>query len=126
MLCQSKGDLEQVHHAHGFATCLALHCQFLYMQKHKDQGMTAWISDVKNAAFYLKSSGVAIIDEDVILALTAGLLESYSTFIVTLNDLPANDFTLSNVITHLLNEEVQQGHSIQSSEHHDNEALIVQ
>ena len=96
------------------------------MQKHEDQVMNAWISDVKNSVFHLKSSGVAIIDKDVILALTAGLSESYSTFIVTLNNLPANDLTLPNGITRLLNEEVRQGHSIQSSEHHDNKALIVQ
>ena len=96
------------------------------MQKHEDQVMNPWIFDVKNAAFHLKSSGVAIINEDVILALTARLLESYSTFIVTLDNLPADDLTLPNVITCLLNEEVQQGHLIQSSKHCDNEALIVQ
>jgi hypothetical protein len=119
-------NLEQVHRARGFATRLALRRQFLYMQKHEDQVMNAWISDVKNAAFHLESSGVAIIDEDIILALTAGLPESYSTFIVTLDNLSADDLTLSNVITRLLNEEVRQNHSIQSSEHRDNEALAVQ
>ena len=76
------------------------------MQKHEDQVMNPWISDVKNAAFHLESSEVAMIDKDVILALTARLPESYSTFIVTLNNLPANDLTPPNVITHLLNEEV--------------------
>ena len=55
------------------------------MQKCEDQVMNAWFSDVKHAAFHLKSSGVAIIDKNVILALTARLLESYSTFIITLN-----------------------------------------
>ena len=99
-------NLEQVHCAHGFATCLALCHQFLYMQKHEDQVINAWISDVKNAAFHLKSSGAAIIDEDIILALAAGLPESYSTFIITLDNLPANDLILPNVITCLLNEEV--------------------
>ena len=61
------------------------------------------------------------------LTLTAGLPESYSTFIVTLDNLPTDDLTLPNVITHLLNEEVRQSHSIQSSsEHRDSEALAVQ
>ena len=86
--------------------------------------MNAWISDVKNAAFRLESSGVAVIDEDVILALTAGLPESFSTFIVALNNLPTDQLTLPNVITCLLNEEVRQDHPVQSSEH--NEALAVQ
>jgi hypothetical protein len=120
-------NLEQVHRARGFATRLALRRNFLYMQKHEDQVMNSWISDVKNAAFHLESSGVAIIDEDIILALTAGLPESYSTFIVTLDNLPTDDLTLPNVITRLLNEEVRQNHSIQSSsEHRDSEALAVQ
>ena len=76
------------------------------MQKHEDQVMDAWISDVKNTAFHLGSSGVAIINEDIILALTDGLLESYSTFIVTLNNILADDLILLNVITYLLNEDV--------------------
>ena len=87
-------SLQQVHRAHGFATRLTLCCQFLYMQKREDQVMNAWISDVKNAVFHLESSGVAVIDEDVILALTAGLPESFSTFIVALDNLPTDQLTL--------------------------------
>ena len=55
--------------------------------------MVSWISDVKNATFQLEAAGVTIIDEDVILALTEGLPESYSTFIVALDSIPANDLT---------------------------------
>ena len=44
----------------------------------------------------------------LILALTEGLPESYSTFIVTLDSIPADDLTLDIVITRLLNEEVCQ------------------
>ena len=91
------------------------------MQKREDQVMNAWISDVKNAVFRLKSSGVAI-DENIILTLTAGLPESYLTFIVALDSLPTDQLTLPNVVTRLLNEEVRQNHSIQSSLEH-NEAL---
>ena len=115
-------NLEQVHRARGFATRLALRREFLYMQKREDQVMNAWISDVKNAAFRLESSGVAVIDEDVILALTAGLPESYSTFIVALDNLSTDQLTLPNVVTRLLNEEVRQNHSTPSSD----EALAVQ
>ena len=101
-------NLEQVHRAQGFATRLALRRQFLYMHKDEAQVMSSWISDVKNAAFHLESAGVAIIDEDVILALTVGLPESYSSFIVALDNLPIKELTLPNVITRLLNEEVRQ------------------
>ena len=70
--------------------------------------MVSWISDVKNAAFQIEAAGVTIIDEDVILALTEGLPESYSTFSVTLDSIPADDLTLDIIITCLLNEEVHQ------------------
>ena len=70
--------------------------------------MVSWIYDVKNAAFQLEAAGVTIIDEDVILALTEGLPESYSTFSVTLDSIPADDLTLDIIITCLLNEEVHQ------------------
>ena len=101
-------SLEQVHRARGFATRLALRRQFLYMTKRSDQAMSDWISGVKNAAFQLEAAGVAVIDEDIILALTAGLPEEYSTFIVTLNGIPPGELTLPNIVTRLLNEEVQQ------------------
>jgi gag-polypeptide of LTR copia-type/Zinc knuckle len=58
--------------------------------------------------YRLDAAGAAVIDEDIILTLTAELPESYSTLIVTLDHLSPNDLTLPNVITRLLNEEVRQ------------------
>jgi gag-polypeptide of LTR copia-type/Zinc knuckle len=101
-------SLQKVHQARGFATRLSLRRCFLYMRKRDDQPMVSWISAVKNAAFQLEAAGVTIIDEDVILALTEGLPESYSTLIVALDSIPADDLTLDIVITRLLNEEVRQ------------------
>ena len=71
-------------------------------------GMNSWIADVKNTAYCLDTAGVMIIDEDIILALTAGLLELYATLIVTFDNLPLIELMLSNLITRLLNEEMQQ------------------
>ena len=68
--------------------------------------MSGWISSVKNAAFHLENAGVSLIDEDVILALTEGLPETYSSLIVALDSIPPNDLTLANVVTRLLNEEI--------------------
>ena len=65
-------------------------------------------SDVKDAVFQLEAAGILIINEDIILALSAGLPEQYSTFIVALDRIPPNELTLLNVITWLLNEEVWQ------------------
>jgi hypothetical protein len=101
-------SLEQVHRARGFATRLALRRWFLYMRKRDDEPMSSWISSVKNAAFHLETAGVSLIDEDVILALTEGLPDTYSGLIVALDTIPPNDLTLANVITRLLNEEIRQ------------------
>jgi hypothetical protein len=62
----------------------------------------------KYCVYRLDAAGVAIIDEDIILTITAGLLDLYSMLIVTLDNLSPNELTLPNIITHLLNEEVQQ------------------
>ena len=80
------------------------------MKKGDNQVMNSWIANVKNTAYHLDAAGVMIIDEDIILTLTAGLLESYATLIVTLNSLPMNELTLSNVISSLLNEVQQNAH----------------
>ena len=99
-------SLQKVHWAHGFTTCLSLRCHFLYMCKWDDQPIVSWVSDVKRAAFQLEAAGVSTINEDIILALTEGLPDSFSTFIVTLDSLPPSELTLDNVIMRLLNEEV--------------------
>ena len=69
--------------------------------------MNSWISNVKDTEFQLEATGVSIINEDIILALSAGLPEQYSTFIVALDGIPPNELTLLNVVTWLLNKEVQ-------------------
>src|SRR5882724_8863900 len=99
-------SLQKVHQACGFATCLSLHCHFLYMHKQEDQLIVSWVLDVKKTAFQLKAMGTSTIDEDIILALTEGLLESFSTFIIALDSLLPSKLTLDNVIMRLLNEEV--------------------
>ena len=76
------------------------------MCKHDDQPMSSWVSDIKNAAFQLESAGVPVIDKDIILALTEGLPDAFSTLIVALDSLLPHDLDLTNVVTQLLNEEV--------------------
>src|SRR5882724_9087466 len=101
-------SLQKVHQACGFATCLSLCRCFLYMCKQDHQPVVSWVSDVKRATFQLEAAGISTIDEDIILALTEGLPESFLTFIVTLDSLPPSKLTLDNIITRLLNEEVRQ------------------
>ena len=99
-------SLQKVHQAHGFATHLSLHHCFLYMHKQDNQPVISWVLDM--AAFQLEAAGISIIDEDIILALTKGLPESFSVFIIALDSLPPSELTLDNVVTRLLNEEVRQ------------------
>src|SRR5882724_6253173 len=91
-------SLQKVHRAHGFATRLSLHCRFLYMRKRDDQPIVSWVSDVKKAAFQLKAAGVSTIDEDIILALTEGLPDSFSAFIIALDSLLPSKLTLDNMV----------------------------
>ena len=66
--------------------------------------MSSWVSDVKNAVLQLESAGVPVIDEAIILTLTEGLPDPFSTLIVVLDSIPPHDLDLSNVVTWLLNE----------------------
>ena len=47
------------------------------MRKHDDQPIVSWVSDVKKATFQLEATSITTINEDIILALTEGLPESF-------------------------------------------------
>ena len=55
--------------------------------------MSSWISSVKDATFHLENASVSLIVEDVILVLTEGLSNMYSSLIVALDSIPPNDIT---------------------------------
>ena len=48
-----------------------------------------------------KNASISLIDKDMILALTEGLPETYSSLIVALDSIPPNDLTLTNVMSSL-------------------------
>ncbi|KAI9056734.1 hypothetical protein FKP32DRAFT_1585270 [Trametes sanguinea] len=73
--------------------------------------MSAWIADVRRAAFQLTEIGASLTDEDVILVLTSGLPPSYENCVVTLDATPAESLTLDYVVARLLNEESRQAPS---------------
>ncbi|KAI0787682.1 hypothetical protein C8Q74DRAFT_1409132 [Fomes fomentarius] len=101
--------LKDVHQARGFGTRVARRRAFWRMAKHTDQSMSAWIADVRHAAFNLENISATITDEDVILVLTNGLPTSYSQLIVTLDATPPSvALTVETVIKRLLNEESRQ------------------
>ena len=84
---------------------LALQRKFLTLVKGMDT-MLAWIGWVKAMAFRLTKIGVAVTDEDQILALTMGLDVSYEFFVISLDSTQPELLTLNYVIHCLLNEDV--------------------
>lgn len=66
--------------------------------------MLTWIANVCTMAFQLHAIGVTVDDKDLILVLTTGLPRTYRTFVVSLNSTPANDLTLKNMISRLLDD----------------------
>jgi hypothetical protein len=61
---------------------------------------------MKAMAFQLMEIGVAVTNEDQILALTIGLDASYKSFIISLNGTQPEILTLNYVIHRLLNKYV--------------------
>ena len=102
-------SLKSVHQSRGFATRNAAYRAFMRMTKHDDKPMSAWIADVRRAAFNLRAIDAnSVSDNDIITVLTGGLPDSYAPFVVTLDSTPADDLTLEYVTTRLLNEEARQ------------------
>ena len=99
--------LAQVHTARGFATRLALRRKLLRMTKGAEEPMSGWVGRVKALSFKLEDIGVAMTDEDRILALTNGLDDTFESFIISLDATPTAQ-TLDYVVDRLLNEEVRR------------------
>ncbi|KAF9064356.1 hypothetical protein BDP27DRAFT_1230622, partial [Rhodocollybia butyracea] len=58
--------------------------------------------------FEMEEAGLVISDQEIILAITLGLLPSYTTVILSFNIVAADALTLDYVMNHLLNNEVAQ------------------
>jgi len=101
-------SLAKVHRARGLATRLALRRKFLTASKAAEETMQAWIGRVKAVAFELEDIGVEVTEEDVILALTMGLDDSYESFIISLDATPTSELNLEHVIYRALNEETRR------------------
>ena len=106
-------SLAHVHRSCGFGTLLAMHRRFFSMEKEEGVSMQAWIVLVHNAAFQLEAANFEVKELNLIIALTQGLPESYSSLIVSLDTAPLSEPKVDSVINRLLNEESRQegGHS---------------
>jgi hypothetical protein len=70
--------------------------------------MSAYIARVRHIAFLLEEADVTVTDDDIILAITSGLPQSYDSFLISLDATPNDDYTLSYVIARLVNEYQRQ------------------
>lgn len=108
-------NLRNIHQARGLGTRLSRRRDFFRMSKKHDQVMSAWIADVRHAAFQLEEIGSDVKDDDIIFVLTNGLPPAYEQCIITLDSTLADELTLEYVISRLLNEESRQAPSTHSS-----------
>ena len=79
--------------------------------------MSHWIAVVKQVAYQLTEIGATASDEDIIVALTLGLPNSYENFVVTLDSTPFDQLTLDYITMRLLNEESRQAPHAPQAEH---------
>jgi len=64
---------------------------------------------MKGMALDLENIGIKVDKEDRILALMAGLDESYDAFIMSLDTTNSTSFDFDHVVDRLLNEDIQRG-----------------
>jgi len=92
-------DLQNVHHAHGFVTSLALHRKFLTAKKSNDQSMQSWIEQIQSQVFTIEEiTGTEVSDQDKILVLTIGLPPSYDPVIINFDAAPLESLMFNDVI----------------------------
>jgi len=101
-------NLSLVHRSRGFGTLLTVRRQFFSLKKNPDQSMQAWIATVRDVAFRLEAADFEVKDLDLIIALTQGLPESYSSLVISLDSTPLHELSVDHIIIRLLNEEARQ------------------
>jgi len=101
-------NLSLVHRSRGFGTLLTVRRQFFSLKKNPDQSMQAWIATVRDVAFRLEAADFEVKDLDLIIALTQGLPESYSSLVISLDSTPLHELSVDHIIICLLNEEARQ------------------
>ncbi|KAF9552652.1 hypothetical protein CPC08DRAFT_615802, partial [Agrocybe pediades] len=87
--------------------------------------MQAWIGQVQGLAFRLEQAGIAVTDQDKILALTMGLPPSYDAVIINFDSTPSDQLTLNHVISRLLNEVRQLGDGTKTDDKDQNDEAMA-
>jgi ribosomal protein L35AE/L33A len=97
--------LARIHRSHGLSTQLAAMRKFSRMEKHPDQSISSWISDIKAQVHLIKDIGITLSNLFVIVVLTSGLPAKFDSVVVALDSIESKSLTFEVAISRLLNEE---------------------
>ena len=104
-------NLITIHSSRGRSTIIALRRRFHRLRLEHSETMSAYIARVRHVAFLLEEADVKVTDDDIILAITSGLPNSYNSFLISLDATSDDDYILPHVIARLVNEyQRQNGH----------------
>jgi hypothetical protein len=123
-------NLITIHSSRGRSTIIALRRCFHRLRLEHTETMSAYVARVRHIAFLLEEADVTVADDDIILAITSGLPRSYDSFLISLDATPDDDYTLTYVITRLVNEYQRQHahqnpHRDQPASASDNAAFVA-
>ncbi|KAJ7314484.1 hypothetical protein DFH08DRAFT_972881 [Mycena albidolilacea] len=85
-----------VHRTAGFATSLALRCQFLTAKKLDSETMEDWIGHVQSMVLRMEYTGIVVTDQDKILVFTMGLPTTYEAVIINFDATPPDALTVEH------------------------------
>ena len=101
-------NLDLIHNSRGRSTVISLQRRLHRLRLERDETMTAYIARARHIEFLLSEVGIYVTDEELILAITAGLPHSYDPFLVTLDATADDQYTLPNITMRLVNEYQRQ------------------
>lgn len=100
--------LMDVHSPRGRSTIITLRRRLHKLRLDRNEVMSAYIARARQLAKLLSEAGHTLSDDDLLLAITSGLPNSYNPFLVSLDTLPDSEYTLDCIIPRLINEYTRQ------------------
>jgi hypothetical protein len=96
--------LIDVYSPHGRSTIISLHCRLYKLCLEKTEAMSTYIARAQEVAGLLSEAGHTLSNDDLLLAITSSLPQSYNPFLISLDTLPDLEYSLDTIIPRLINE----------------------
>lgn len=100
--------LADVHSPRGRSTIITLRRRLHKLHLERNEPMSAYVARARELARLLYEAGHVLSEDDLLLAITAGLPQSYNPFLISLDTLPDSEYTLDGVIPRIINEYTRQ------------------